>query len=75
MSFEEHFDDESKKIRKDKSQIINIRNQRINLVKEIKEIIADLMKNKIKQIKKILLRVIEMLEIDLKKKTSKTRRN
>ena len=66
MSFEERFDDESKKFRKSKSQIINKRNQKINLVKKIKEVIADLMKSEIEQIKKILLRMIEVLKIDLK---------
>ena len=66
MSFEERFDDESKKFRRDKSQIINKRNQKISLVKEVKEVIADLMKNEIEQIEEILLKVIEMLKIDLK---------
>ena len=66
MSFEERFDDESKKFRKNKSQIINKRNQKINLIKEVKEMIADLMKNEIEQIKRILLRVIEILKADLK---------
>ena len=66
MSFEERFDDESKKFRKNKSQIINKRNQKINLIKEVKEVIADLMKNEIEQIKRILLRVIEILKADLK---------
>ena len=33
--------------------------------------IADLMKSKIEQIKKILLKMIEMLKIDLKKKRRK----
>ena len=67
MSFEERFDDESKKFQKNKNQIINKRNQKINLVKKVKKVIADLMKKKIEQIKKILLKVIEMLKIDLKK--------
>ena len=66
MSFEKRFDDESKKFRRDKSQIINKRNQKISLVKKVKNVIADLMKNEIEQIKRILLRMIEMLEIDLK---------
>ena len=66
MSFEERFDDESKKFRESKNQIINKRSQKINLIKEVKKVIADLMKNKIEQIKKILLRVIEMLKVDLK---------
>ena len=67
MSFEKRFDDESKKFRKDKNQIINKRDQKINLIKKVKEVIADLMKNKIEQIKKILLKMIEMLKVDLKK--------
>ena len=67
MSFEKRFDDESKKFRRDKSQIINKRSQKINLVKKVKEVIADLMKNEIEQIKRILLRMIEMLKTDLKK--------
>ena len=66
MSFEERFDDESKKFRGNKSQIINKRNQKISLVKEVKEIIVDLMKSEIEQIKKILLKMIEMLKVDLK---------
>ena len=66
MSFEERFDDESKKFRKNKSQIINKRNQKINLIKEVKEVIVDLMKNEIEQIEKILLRIIEILKVDLK---------
>ena len=66
MSFEERFDDESKKFRKNKSQIINKRNQKISLVKEVKEVIADLMKSEIEQIEEILMRMIEMLEVDLK---------
>ena len=67
MSFEERFDDEPKKFREGKSQIINKRNQKINLVKEVKEVIADLMKSEIEQIEKILLRMIEILKADLKK--------
>ena len=66
MSFEERFDDESKKFRRDKSQIINKRDQKISLVKKVKKVIADLMKSEIEQIKKILMKVIEMLEVDLK---------
>ena len=52
MSFEKRFDDESKKFRRDKNQNINKQNQKINLIKEVKKVIADLMKNKIEQIKK-----------------------
>ena len=66
MSFEERFDDESKKFRRDKSQIINKQDQKISLIKEIKKMIVDLMKNEIEQIKEILLKMIEMLKIDLK---------
>ena len=66
MSFEERFDDESKEFRRGKSQIINKRSQKINLIKEIKEVIADLMKSEIEQIERILLRMIEMLKTDLK---------
>ena len=66
MLFEKRFDDESKKFRKSKSQIINKRNQKISLVKEVKKIIVDLMKSEIEQIKEILLRMIEMLKVDLK---------
>ena len=43
-------------------------------MKEDKEMIVDLIKNKIEQIKKILLKMIEMLKVDLKK-TSKICRN
>ena len=66
MLFEERFDDESKKFRNDKSQIINKRNQKIKLITEVKEVIVDLIKSEIEQIKKILLRMIEMLKADLK---------
>ena len=66
MSFEERFDDEPKKFRKSKNQIINKRDQKISLVKKAKEVIADLMKSEIEQIEEILMRVIEMLEVDLK---------
>ena len=66
MLFEERFDDESKEFRKNKSQIINKRNQKINLVKEVKEVIADLMKSEIEQIERILLKMIEILKVDLK---------
>ena len=67
MSFEKRFNDESKKFRRNKNQIINKRNQKINLIKKVKEMIVNLMKSEIEQIKKILLRVIEMLKVDLKK--------
>ena len=67
MSFEKRFDDESKKFRKSQSQIINKRNQKISLVKKAKKVIADLMRNEIKQIEKILLKMIEMFKVDLKK--------
>ena len=67
MSFERRFDDESKEFRRSKSQIINKRSQKINLIKKVKEVIADLMKSEIEQIKRILLRMIEMLKTDLKK--------
>ena len=66
MSFEERFDNESKKFRESKNQIINERNQKINLVKEVKEVIVDLMKSEIEQIKRILLKMIEILKADLK---------
>ena len=67
MSFEERFDDESKKFRENKSQIINKRDKKISLIKEVKEVIADLMKSEIEQIERILLKMIEVLKIDLKK--------
>ena len=67
MSFEGRFDDESKKFREIKSQIINKRNQKISLIKKVKEVIVDLMKSEVEQIKRILLRVIEVLKINLKK--------
>ena len=66
MSFEERFDDESKKFRRNKNQIINKRNQKINLIKKVKEVIAALIRSKIEQIKRILLKMIEMLKADLK---------
>ena len=74
MSFEERFDDESKKFRKNKNQIINKRNQKISLIKKVKKVIADLMKSEIEQIEEILMRMIEMLKVDLKE-DSKTHRN
>ena len=60
------FDDESKKVRRGKSQEIKIRIQKINLVRSIKEIVADLMRSEIEQIERILLKVIEVLEVNLK---------
>ena len=66
MSFEKRFDDESKKFRENKNQIINKLNQKKSLIKKIKEVIVDVMKSEIEQIKKILLRMIEMLKVDLK---------
>ena len=66
MFFKERFDDKSKKFRRNKSQIINKQNQKINLIKKVKKVIVDLMKNEIEQIKRILLKIIDMLKVDLK---------
>ena len=66
MSFTKRFDDESKKFLRDKNQVLNMRNQKQNLIKSVKEVIADLFESEIEQVKKILLRVIEMLKTNLK---------
>ena len=66
MSFTKRFDDESKKFLRDKSHMLNMRNQKQNLIKSVKEVIVDLLKNEIEQVKKILLKVIEMLKANLK---------
>ena len=66
MSFTKRFDDESKKFLRDKSQMLNMRNQKQNLIKSVKKVIADLFKSEIKQMKEILLKIIEMLKANLK---------
>ena len=43
-----------------------MRNQKQNLIKSVKEVIADLFESEIEQVKKILQKVIEMLEANLK---------
>ena len=75
MSFTKRFDDESKNLRKNLKQAFKRQNQKIDLIKIVKEVFTNLMTNEIKQIERILLKVIEMLKTNLKKKTSKTRRN
>ena len=47
--------------------MLNMRNEKQNLIKSVKKIIADLFESEIKQVKKILLRVIEMLKANLNK--------
>ena len=71
MSFEKRFDDESKMFQRNKNQTIITEIQKTNLVKSVKEIIVDLMKNEIEQIKEVLLKVIEMLKVNLKKSIEK----
>ena len=66
MSFRKRFDDKSKKFLKSKSQVLNMRKQKENLIKSAKKVIADLFKNKIEQIQEILLKMIEMLKANLK---------
>ena len=65
MSFTKRFNDESKKLLKNKNDMFNIRNQKFNLIKSVKKIIVDLFKNKIEQIKKIL-KIIKTLKVNLK---------
>ena len=43
-----------------------MRNQKQNLIKSVKKVIADLFENKIEQMKEILLKVIEMIKANLK---------
>ena len=43
-----------------------MRNQKQNLIKSVKKVIVDLFESEIEQIKKILLRMIEMLKANLK---------
>ena len=68
MSFVERFDDDSKNFRENLKQAFKLQNQKINLIKSAKKIILHLMTSDIKQIEKILMKIIEMLKIDLKKK-------
>ena len=66
MSFTKRFDDESKKFLRDKSQMLDMRNQKQNQIKSVKEVIVDLFESEIEQMKKILLKMIEMLKANLK---------
>ena len=66
MLFAKRFDDKSKKFLKNKSQMFNMRDQKQNLIKNVKKVIVNLFKSKIEQIKEILLRVIEILKANLK---------
>ena len=43
-----------------------MRNSKQNLIKSVKEVIADLFESEIEQVKKILLKMIEMLKANLK---------
>ena len=53
-------------------QAFKKQNQKINLIRSVKEIIANLMTSEIKQIERILLKVIERLKTDLKKDVENT---
>ena len=55
--------------------MLNMRNQKQNLIKSAKKVIVDLFENKIERMKKFLLKVIEILKANLKKKPSKIYRN
>ena len=46
--------------------MLNMRNQKQNLIKSVKKVIADLFENEIEQMKEVLLRIIEMLKANLK---------
>ena len=67
MSFVERFDDDLKNFRKKLKQTLKLQNQKFNLIKSVKKIFVDLMTNDVKQIEKILIKIIKMLKIDLKK--------
>ena len=43
-----------------------MRNQKQNIIKSVKEMIVDLFENNIEQMKEIILKIIEMLEANLK---------
>ena len=47
--------------------MFNMRNQKQNLIKSVKEVIVDLFESKIEQVKFFLLKMIEMLKTNLKK--------
>ena len=67
MLFVKCFDDDSKNFRKNLKQTFKLQNQKINFIKSVKKVIANLMSNDVKQIEKILIKIIEMFKIDLKK--------
>ena len=69
MSFVKRFDDNSKNFRKNLKQTFKLQNQKINFIKSVKEIITNLMTSDVKQIEKILIKIIKMLKIDLEKKS------
>ena len=68
MSFVKRFDDDSKDFRKNLKQTFKLQNQKINPIKSVKEVVAILITSDVKQIEKILIKIIEMLKIDLEKK-------
>ena len=72
MSFTRRFGGESEDLRGDLEQAFKIQNQKIDLIRSVKEIVANLMTNDVKQIERILLKVIEMLKTDLKKDVKNT---
>ena len=71
MSFTKRFDDKSKRFLKNKNQMFNMRNQKQNLIKSAKKVIVDLFESEIEQIKFFLLKMIEILKANLKKKRRK----
>ena len=46
--------------------MLNMQNQKQNLIKSVKKVIANLFENKIEQIKEILLKMIKLLKANLK---------
>ena len=67
LSFVKRFDDHSKNFRRNLKQTLKLQNHKIDFIKSVKKIIADVMTNNVKQIEKDLIRIIKMLKIDLKK--------
>ena len=67
MSFVKRFDNNSKNFRKNLKQAFKLQNQKTIFIKSVKKIIANLMTNNVKQIEKLLMKIIKMLKIGFKK--------
>ena len=68
MSFQKRFYDKSKKFRNNKRKKSVTRNQKTNLIQSVKKTVVNLTTNNVKQMKRILLKMIDMLKKNTKKK-------